>query len=89
MRDSHHSTSLMSHAVLAHQLVSREAFDGVFRENNLPKAEIDLPTAPASDIPTPSTVSEAEASEHAKICLGSRAQGFSGPHVRSSVAANR
>ena len=69
---------LMSHAWLAQQFAKREAFDEVFREHELPRAEIDLPTAPASDLPTSSTVAEAEASEHADIWRGSRAREFSG-----------
>ena len=69
MRDSHHSMGLMFHAVLAQQLATCEAFDEVFRKHGLPRAEIDLPTAPASNLPTPSTVGEAEASEHAEIDL--------------------
>ena len=62
MRDSHHSMSLMSHAALAQQLATRDAFDEAFREHDVPKAEIDLPTAPTNDIPNSSTVAEAEAS---------------------------
>ena len=67
MRDSHHSMGLMSHAALAQELATREAFDEAFREHALPKPEAGLPTAPASDLPTPSTIAEAEASEHAEI----------------------
>ena len=78
VRHSHHSMGLLFHAVLAQYLAICEAFDEVFREHGFPKAEIDLPTAPASDIPTPSTVAEAEASEHAEIWRGSRARKFSG-----------
>ena len=77
MRDSHNRMGLMSHAALAQQLATREAFDKAFREHDLLKA-VDLPTAPASDIPTPSTVAEAEASEQAEIWRGFRAREFSG-----------
>ena len=63
---SHNSMGLMSHAALAQQLATREAFDEAFREHDLLKA-VDLPTSPARDIPTPSTVAEAEASEQAEI----------------------
>ena len=72
MRDSHHSMGLMSHAALARELATREAFDEAFREHTLPKPEADLPTAPASDLPTPSTTAEVEASEHAELWRGSR-----------------
>ena len=78
MRDSHHNMDLMSHAALAQQLATREAFDEAFREHTLPKDEIDLQTAPANDLPTPSTIVEAEASEHTEIWRGSGAREFSG-----------
>ena len=78
MRDSHHSMGLMSHAALARELATREAFDAAYREHALPKPEADLPTAPASDLSTPSTIAEAEVSEHAKMWRGSRAREFSG-----------
>ena len=78
MRDSHHSMRLISHAWLAQQFATREVFDEAFREHGLLKAEIDLPTASASDLTTPSTVAEAESSEHSKIWRGPRAREFSG-----------
>ena len=78
MRDSHHSMGLMSHATMAQGLTTRKAFDEAFREHELPKTEADLTTAPASDLPTPSTIAEAEASKHTKIWRGSRAREFSG-----------
>ena len=78
MRDSHHSMGLMSHAALVQILATREAFGKAFRDHDLPKAKIDRPTTPASDLPTPSTITEAEASEHAEIWRGSRARKFNG-----------
>ena len=92
MRYSHHSMGLMPHAALAQQGATRDAFDEAFREHALSKPEADLPTAPTSDLPAPSTVAEAEASEHAKTWRGSRTREFSGllqahtfgPHFRSS-----
>ena len=78
MKDVHYSMGLISHATLARELATREAFDEAFREYALPKPEADLPTAPASDLPTPSTFAEAEALEHAEIWRGSRAREFSG-----------
>ena len=70
--------NLLSHATLAQGWATREAFDEAFREHELPKPEADLPTAPASELPTPSTIAEAEASEHAEIWRGFRAREFSG-----------
>ena len=78
MRDSHHRMGLTSHAALAQGLVTREAFGEAFREHTLPKPEADLTTAPASDLPTPSTTADAEASEHTEIWRGCRAREFSG-----------
>ena len=40
LRDSHRSMGLMSHAALAQQLVTREAFDEVFKEHDCPNAEM-------------------------------------------------
>ena len=65
IRESPHSMGLMSHAALARGIATREAFDEAFREHELPPPDADLPTAPASDGPTPSTFAEAESSEHA------------------------
>ena len=78
MRSTHHSMGLMPHTALAQQLATREDFDEAFREHDLPKAEIDFPTTPVSDTPTPSTVAKAEASEHAAIWRGSRVREFRG-----------
>ena len=78
MRDSHHSMGLMSHATLEEKSDTREAFDEAFRRHDLPQAKIDFLTAPARGLPTPSTIAEAEASEHAEIWRGSRAREFSG-----------
>ena len=78
MRDSHHNMGLVSYAVLARELATREAFDEAFRDYALPKPEVDLPTAPASELSNPSTIAETEATEHAKIWRGSRAREFSG-----------
>ena len=58
---------LMSHAALAQGIATREAFDEALREHELPPPDANLPTAPASDVPTPSTVAEAGSSEHTAI----------------------
>ena len=77
MRDSHHRMGLMSHAALVQGLATLEAFDKAFREHAIPKPEADLPTAPASNLPTPSAIVETEASKHAEIWRGSRVWEFS------------
>ena len=69
---------LISHAALAQGMATREAFDEAFREHELPPPHDDLPTAPASDVPAPSTVAEAESSEHAAIWRDSRTREFRG-----------
>ena len=78
MRESSRSMGLMSHAALAQEIATREAFDEAFREHKLPPPDADLPTAPASDVPTPSTVAEADSSEHAAIWRNSRTREFHG-----------
>ena len=67
MRESPRSMGLMFHAALAQGIATREAFDEAFREHELPSPNADLPTVPASDVPTPFTVADAESSEHATI----------------------
>ena len=78
LRESPHSMGLMSHAALAQGIAIREAFDEAFREHELPPPDADLPTAPASDVPTPSTILEVELSEHAALWLNSRTREFRG-----------
>ena len=78
MRKSPHSMGLMSHAALAQGIATREAFDEAFHEHELPPPDADLSTAPARDVPTPSTVAEAESSEHAAIWRDSRTREFRG-----------
>ena len=56
MRESPRSMGLMPHAALAQGIATHEAFDEAFHEHELPPPDADLPTAPASDVPTPSTV---------------------------------
>ena len=53
MRESPRSMGLMSHAALAQVIATREAFDEAFLDHELPPPDADLPTAPASDVPTP------------------------------------
>ena len=65
MRDSSYSMGLMSHA--AQGMATREAFDEALRQHELPPPDADLTTALTSDVPIPSTIAEAETSEHANI----------------------
>ena len=76
MRESPHSMGLMSHAALTQEVATRKAFDEAFREQELPPPHADLPTAPAGDVPTPSTVTDAGLSEHAVIGRDSRTWEF-------------
>ena len=69
---------MVSHAALAQEIATREAFDEAFREHELPPPDADLPTAPASDVPTLSTVAEAESLEHTAIWRDSRIREFRG-----------
>ena len=83
MRESPRSMGLMSHAALAQGIATREAFDEAFHEHELPPPDANLPTVPASDVPTPSTVAEADSSEHAAIWRNSRTR-----EVRGLLQAN-
>ena len=78
MMESSHSMGLMSHAALAQGMAAREAFDETFREHEFPPPDADLPTTPASDVPIPSTIAEAESSEHDEIWRGSWTREFRG-----------
>ena len=78
MRKSPRSMGLMSHAALAKGIATREAFDEAFHEHELPPPDAGLPAAPTSDVPTPSTVAEADSSEHAAIWRNSRTREFRG-----------
>ena len=78
MRESPRSMGLMSHAALAQGIATREAFDETFHEHGLPPPDADLPTAPASDVPTPSSIAEVDSSEHAAVWHNSRTREFRG-----------
>ena len=78
MRESPRSMGLMSHTALAQGIATREAFDEAFREHKLPPPDADLPASPVSDMPTPSTVAEADSSEHAAVWHNSRTRKFRG-----------
>ena len=78
IRESPRSMGLMSHAALAPGRATREAFDEAFREHELPPQDADLPTAPDRDVPTPSTVAEADSSEPAATWRNSRTREFRG-----------
>ena len=78
VRESPRSMGLMSHAASAQGIAIREALDEAFHGHEVPPPDADLPTAPASDVPTPSTVAEADSSEHASIWRNSRTREFRG-----------
>ena len=78
IRESPHSMGLMSQTAWAQGIATREAFDEAFREHELSPPDADLPTARASDVPTPSTLAEAESSDHASIWRDSRTREFRG-----------
>ena len=78
IRESPHSMGLMSHAALARGIATREASDEAFHEHELPPPDADLLIAPASDVPTPFTVAEAESLEHAAIWRDSSTREFRG-----------
>ena len=78
MRESPHSMGLISHAALAQGIATCEAFDEAFREHELPPPDANLPIASASDVPTPSTVAEAESSEYAAIWRDFKTREFRG-----------
>ena len=80
MQGSHDNMGLISiskYAWLVEHLANREAIDEAIREHSLPKTQIDLPTAPASNFSAPSTVNEAEAWERAETWRRSMVEGFS------------
>ena len=78
MRESPRSMDLMSHAALAQGIATREAFDEAFCEHELPSPDAGLPTTPASDVPTPSTVAEANSSNHVAVWRNSWTREFRG-----------
>ena len=81
MQDSFHSMGLVSisdHSWLATNPANREVFDETIRENGLLRTQINLPTAPASDLSALPTVNEAEASEYAGIWRRSEVGEFNG-----------
>ena len=57
----------MDHAALVSMLATRESIDEAIRNHSPPSESLDMPTAPVSEIHTPTSVSEAEASPHADI----------------------
>ena len=70
IQDSHRSMGLImisDCAWLAKQVTNREAIDEAVREDGLPRTQSDLPTAFTAGLSAPSTVAEAEASEHVQI----------------------
>ena len=71
--------STMDHAALVPILANRESIDEAIRKHSLSKDSPDKPTAHASDLHTPTSVSEAEASPHAEIwrkCMNRKFHGL-------------
>ena len=65
-----HRHGLMStrdHAALISMLATQESIEDAIRNYSPPNESPDMPTAPVSEIHTPTSVSEAEASPHADI----------------------
>ena len=63
MQDSHHSMELMSmfeHARKANQLANREAIDEAVQKHGLPKIQLNLLIAHASDLSAPPTVNRGQ-----------------------------
>ena len=55
----------MDDAALVSILTTRESIDEAIRNHSPPNESPDMPTAPVSEIHTPTSVSETEASPHA------------------------
>ena len=62
-----HDFLLTKDAALVSMLATRESIDEAIRNHYPPNESPDMPTATASEIHTPTNVSEAEASPHADI----------------------
>ena len=75
----HHGLLLtLDRATLVSILANRESIDEAVRNHSLSKDTPDMPTAHTSDLHTPTSVSEAEASPHAEIWRQSMNRKFHG-----------
>ena len=68
----------LDHAAMVSMLAKGEATDEIVRQHGASKDSPDLPTAHASDLPTPNNVSDVEKSPHADIWRHSMHQEFNG-----------
>ena len=70
--------STLDHAALVSMLANRESIDEAVQNHSPSKDSPDMPTAHASDLHTPTSVSEAEASPHEEIWRQSMNREFHG-----------
>ena len=68
----------LDHAAMVSMLAKGEATNEIVRQHGASKNSPDLPTAHASDLPTPNNVSDVEKSPHADIWRPSMYQEFNG-----------
>ena len=71
--------STLDHATLMSILANGESIDEAVRNHSPSKDSPDMPTAHASDLHTPTSVSEAEVSLHAEIWRQPMTRAFHGP----------
>ena len=69
----------LDHGAMVSMLAKGEATNEIVRQHGASKDSPDLPTALASDLPTPNNVSDVEKSPHADIWRHSMHQEFDGP----------
>ena len=78
-RDNAHRYGIpLDHAAMVSMLAKGEATNEIVRQYSASKDSPDLPTAHASDLPTPNNVSDVEKSSHADIWRHSMHQEFDG-----------
>ena len=76
-RDNAHRYGIpLDHAAMVSMLARGEATSEIVRQYGASKGSLDLPTAYASDLPTPNNVSDVEKSSHADIWRHSMHQEF-------------
>ena len=68
----------LDHGAMVSMLAEGEATNEIVRQHGASKDSPDLPTAHASDLPTPNNVSDVEKSPHADIWRHSMRQEFDG-----------
>ena len=83
---AHRHRILLDHAVMVSMLVKCEATNGIICQHGASKDSPDLPTAYASDLPTPNNVPDVERSPHSDIWRHSMHQEFNGLLQASTFA---